>query len=66
MTTMLKDCKTDSAEYKERYITRLIKKGLPHDMAEQDYEAWVRDVIVDIEERSPEMDADESFSYWVD
>jgi len=65
MTDML-DCAPESQEYQDRYITHLVKKGLPHGMAEQDYKARIREVIMDMNESNPEMDAEESFSYWID
>lgn len=66
MTDTLKDCNTDSEEYQQRYIQYLVNKGLPQDFAEEDCKAWIEGVIIDVEERNPEEDAEESLSYWYD
>jgi hypothetical protein len=57
-----------SEEYKRLYTQELIKKGVPHDMAKADYEAWealLREQY-SISKSNPVYDAGESMKYWED
>ena len=58
--------KTDSAEYRIRFVRHLKNKGISHWLAVNEFNGWhesVNDGGSDIETSNPELDADEALNY---
>ncbi|KKN24381.1 hypothetical protein LCGC14_0895540 [marine sediment metagenome] len=55
----------DSAEYKKKFIDRLVEKGYKRDMARIEFESWMESSEEAVgDEGDPEWDADECFEYY--
>ena len=57
--------KTDTQEYKDRFISHLTSCGLAHELAVEEYYAFVEGGDLN-ETSNPELDAGECLSYWGD
>lgn len=58
--------KTDSQEYKDRFIKHLTDCGLEHEMAVEEFYAHSESGFMDEATSNPESDASECLSYWND
>lgn len=57
------EIRTDSSEYKERFIAYCRDRGLAKDIAINEFDCWMEDAF---ETGDPESDAAESLSYYED
>ncbi len=55
------ELRTDTHEYKSRFINYCLRRGMPQQMAEDEYSSWVAYAHI---WGNPESDASECISYY--